>query len=168
MRNVGAGYRWVVLAGGTGGQATTSAYFQGLAGIGPALRAEHGLTLGGLGLLLACPTAGILLTLLAWGPVVDRYGERPAMTAGLAGSAVCLFSAGLGHGLATRAVLLALAGAAGASVTTASGRAVLTWFPGARRGVAMGIRQCAVPAGSGLPAPVLRGGARHPRAPRAL
>ncbi|ONH30303.1 hypothetical protein BL253_14215 [Pseudofrankia asymbiotica] len=141
-----------MLAVGTVAQATTSAYFQGLAGIGPALRAEHGLTLGGLGLLLACPTAGILLTLLAWGPVVDRYGERPAMTAGLAGAAGCLFGAGLGHGLATRAVLLALAGAAGASVTTASGRAVLTWFPGARRGVAMGIRQCAVPAGSGLAA----------------
>ncbi|OHV32442.1 MULTISPECIES: MFS transporter [Pseudofrankia] len=152
MGTRGAGYRWVVLAVGTVAQATTSAYFQGLAGIGPALRAEHGLTLGGLGLLLACPTAGILLTLLAWGPLVDRYGECPAMTAGLAGAAVCLFGAGLGHGLATRAVLLALAGAAGASVTTASGRAVLTWFPGARRGVAMGIRQCAVPAGSGLAA----------------
>jgi len=155
MRNLGSGYRWVVLAVGTMAQATTSAYFQGLAGIGPALRAEHGLTLGGLGLLLACPTAGILLTLLAWGPVVDRYGERPAMTAGLAGAAACLFGAGLTDGLVLRAVLLALAGAVGASVTTASGRAVLTWFPGARRGVAMGIRQCAVPAGSGLAAATL-------------
>jgi len=155
MRTSRVGYRWLVLAVGTLAQASTSAYFQGLAGVGPALRAEHGLTLGGLGLLLACPTAGILLTLLAWGPLVDRYGERPAMTFGLAGAAACLFGAGLAGGLAARAALLALAGAAGASVTTASGRAVLTWFPGARRGVAMGIRQCAVPAGSGLAAAVL-------------
>jgi sugar phosphate permease len=155
MRTSAVGYRWVVLAVGTLAQAATSAYFQGLAGIGPALRAENGLTLGGLGLLLACPTVGIITTLLAWGPAADRYGERPVMTVGLGGAALCLVGASLTDALAARAILLVLAGAAGASVTTASGRAVLTWFPGDRRGVAMGIRQCAVPAGSGLAAAVL-------------
>ncbi|MBL7628171.1 MFS transporter [Frankia sp. CN6] len=155
MGKTGVRYRWVVLAAGTAAQASTSAYFQGLAGVGPALRAAHGLSLGGLGLLLACPTVGVLATLLVWGPVVDRYGERPTMAVGLFGAAACLLGAGLVDGLAPRAVLLGLAGAVGASVTTASGRAVLTWFPSDRRGLAMGIRQCAVPLGSGLAAACL-------------
>jgi sugar phosphate permease len=155
MGNTWSGYRWVVLAVGTLAQAATSAYFQGLAGIGPALRTADGLGLGGLGLLLACPTLGILLTMLAWGPLVDRYGERPAMTVGLLGAAVFLAGASRAHGVVGQGVLLVLAGVAGASVTTASGRAVMTWFPGHRRGAAMGVRQCAVPAGSGLAAAVL-------------
>src|SRR5262245_55927909 len=120
MGRKGVRYRWVVLAAGTAAQASTSAYFQGLAGVAPALRAEHGLGLGGLGLLLACPTVGVLATLLVWGPVVDRYGERPTMSVGLFGAAACLLGAGLADGLVPRAVLLALAGAVGASVTTAS------------------------------------------------
>ncbi|MBX6390582.1 MAG: MFS transporter, partial [Frankia sp.] len=145
-------YRWLVLAAGTLAQASTSAFFQGLAAVGPALRDQHGLTLGGLGLLLACPTIGVLATLLPWGPVVDRYGERPAMTVGLSGAASCLLGAGLSEPVAARAVLLVAAGAFGGSVNAASGRAVMTWFPADRRGVAMGIRQCAIPAGSAFAA----------------
>jgi predicted MFS family arabinose efflux permease len=49
-------------------------------------------------------------------------------------------------------VLLLLAGASGASVNAASGRAVLTWFPTARRGMAMAVRQTSVPIGTALAA----------------
>jgi MFS family permease len=45
-------------------------------------------------------------------------------------------------------VLLALTGASGASVNAASGRAVLTWFPHRRRGLAMAVRQTSVPLGA--------------------
>ena len=38
-----------------------------------------------------------------------------------------------------------LAGFAGASVQSASGRAVMAWFPARQRGVALGIRQTAIP-----------------------
>ena len=44
-------------------------------------------------------------------------------------------------------VLLFLAGAAGASVNAATGRAVMGWFDAAQRGLALGIRQAAVPLG---------------------
>jgi MFS family permease len=44
-------------------------------------------------------------------------------------------------------VVLALAGAAGASVNSASGRAVMQWFPAAERGLALGVRQTAIPLG---------------------
>src|SRR5262249_31185074 len=43
--------------------------------------------------------------------------------------------------------LLTLAGMAGASVSAASGRAVMGWFAADERGFALGIRQTAVPLG---------------------
>ena len=52
----------------------------------------------------------------------------------------------------TLCVLLALAGAAGSSVNSASGRAVMAWFPAEQRGLALGIRQAAIPIGGALAA----------------
>jgi nitrate/nitrite transporter NarK len=49
-------------------------------------------------------------------------------------------------------ILLALAGAAGASVYSASGRLVMGWFTAADRGLAMGIRQTATPLGMAVAA----------------
>ena len=52
-------------------------------------------------------------------------------------------------------LLLFLAGATGASVNAASGRAVMQWFPPEERGLALGIRQTAIPIGVGLAAVVV-------------
>ena len=59
--------------------------------------------------------------------------------------------------------LFVAAGAAGASVQSASGRAVMQWFPRKERGLAFGIRQTAIPVGGllgalALPALVDAGG----------
>ena len=44
-------------------------------------------------------------------------------------------------------IWLGLAGGAGSSVNSASGRAVMHWFPAEERGLALGIRQTAIPVG---------------------
>ena len=151
----GGAHRWRVLAVGTAAQAATSAYFQGLTTISPALRSAFGLDLAGLGILLAAPTAGLALTLLLWGRASDRYGDRGVMTLGLLGAAGSLAAASATSGATTAALLLLLAGASGASVNAASGRAVLAWFPPHQRGTAMGVRQTASPLGGLLAALVL-------------
>ena len=48
-----------------------------------------------------------------------------------------------------------LAGAAGASVNAASGRAVMQWIPASERGFALGVRQTAIPVGGLISALVL-------------
>jgi sugar phosphate permease len=70
-----------------------------------------------------------------------------------------LFACGLGlaavawaDDLATLLLLLSLAGAAGASVNAASGRAVMAWFGPQERGLALGVRQGAIPIGGVLAA----------------
>ena len=102
---------------------------------------------------MACPTAGLVLALYAWGAAADRWGERVVIALGLGVAAGALAGAAWGaHGMVALGLLLVLAGAAGASVYSASGRLVMGWFDARQRGLAMGIRQTSTPLGMGLAA----------------
>jgi MFS family permease len=144
----GRRYRWVVLGVGTFAQAATATYFLGLAAVTPALRDHFGLSLAGVGALIGAISVGLIATLLAWGGAADRFGERGVMAVGLVGSAVALGAATVVRDPVGVGALLLLAGASGASVNAASGRAVLTWFPARNRGMAMAVRQTSVPVGA--------------------
>jgi MFS family permease len=148
-------YRWVILAVGTLAQATYSAVLVGLPAIAPFLRSHYRLTLGQTGVVLAAAALGSVPTVLPWGFFADRFGERAALLLGLAGSGASLFATGWTHTYGSLVVLLVLGGAFGASVSAASGRAVMAWFPQAERGLALGIRQCATPIGGAYAALVL-------------
>jgi sugar phosphate permease len=148
-------YRWIILVIGTVAQGAAAAYVVGIAAIAPALRAAYGLSLTELGVYLSAPTVGLVAALLPWGRVADQRGERLVMSAGLGTAAAVLGLVPLlGPGIAVLAAL-ALAGAAVGGVNAASGRAVLLWFPAQGRGLAMAIRQCALPLGAALAAIVL-------------
>jgi sugar phosphate permease len=137
----------VVLAVGTGAQASVSAVFLGVAVLAPQLRTQYGLTLGQVGVLLAATSVGMTPTLLLWGLLADRVGERIVLPVGLGAAAVVLAPAGFASGYFELVLLLVAAGALGASVNAASGRAVMHWFPHSERGLALGIRQANVPIG---------------------
>lgn len=154
--------RWSMLALGTAGQAASTTVLYGLAYLIPALRRELGLSLVGAGLLVSCPLLGILLGLIGWGVVADRYGERIALSAGLLTAAAATAAAAAAPGDArTLGALLVLTGAAGSSVNSASGRLVIGWFPPDRRGVAMGVRQASQPLGTAVAAASLPPLAHH-------
>jgi sugar phosphate permease len=142
-----ARYRWTILALGTAAQASYSAVFLGLPVLAPALDAEFDLSLAEIGLVLASANLGSVATLLGWGFLADRIGERAVIAVGLAVAAAVLTAAGFASSFALLVVLLTIAGAAGASVNAASGRAVMSWFDRSQRGFALGIRQTAVPLG---------------------
>jgi sugar phosphate permease len=151
----GSRYRWVVLAVGTAAQTSVSAVFLGVAVLAPQLRAEYDLSYGEIGVLLAATSIGMTPTLLPWGLLADRVGERVVLPVGLGASAVVLAPAGFVPSYAELVALLIAAGAFGASVNAASGRAVMQWFPRSQRGLALGIRQSNVPIGGLLAALVL-------------
>ena len=112
-----------MLALGTTAQAVASCLVLGLPFLLPYLRRTEGLTMAQGGALVAAPSLGMVVTLIAWGAFADRYGERLAIVLGLGLTGVLgLASAGMSS-LGGRAVLFALLGAAGASVNSASGRA---------------------------------------------
>jgi sugar phosphate permease len=140
-------YRWLILAAGTLAATSLSAVQIGVGAIAPELSDDYGLSLSQIGVVLAATNAGMTLTLLPWGYVTDRVGERLSIAVGLGGAAVALALAGMVGGFAALVLGLAGAGAFGASVNSASGRAVMHWFAPDERGLALGIRQAAIPIG---------------------
>jgi sugar phosphate permease len=140
-------YRWTILALGTVAQASYSAVFLGIPVLAPELREEYGLTLTEIGVVIAAVSIGSMFTLLPWGLLTDRLGERKVLGTGLAASSVALVIAAFSSSYGVLVAMLVLAGAAGASVNAASGRAVMGWFSPSQRGFALGIRQTALPLG---------------------
>jgi sugar phosphate permease len=147
------GRRWAMLAISTMAQSASSLFANGAAFLIPFLHDERHLSLARAGVLVAMPTLGFVLTLIAWGALVDRVGERRVLVSGLtltalAGGAAALSS----ESYLLIGTFLLLGGMAAASTNAASGRVVVGWFPPERRGFAMGIRQMAQPLGVGLAA----------------
>jgi len=148
-------YRWAVLAAGTAAQASFSSISFAIAVLAPALREEYALSLTQIGVVLAAEWVGLTIALLPWGFAVDRWGERWTLAGGLVLCAAFLAAAAYAPSFEWLVVLLGLAGAAGGSVQSGSGRAVMRWFSARERGLALGVRQTAVPIGGAVAALVL-------------
>ncbi len=138
--------RWAMLGASTTAQGAAAVTIHGPAFLIPVLR-DEGLSLPQAGLVAAAPTIGVMLTLVAWGLLTDRRGERFVLLTGLSLTAVVGLVATTAQGPVALFVALLLAGAAAASTGSASGRVVVGWFPPHRRGLAMGVRQMAQPTG---------------------
>ena len=138
---------WRMLALGVSAQAAGSLFASTPAYLIPLLHLDRGVPLAQAGLLAAAPSFGMVMALVAWGAVTDRYGERWVISGGLALTAGFAFAAAAVSGYVGLGVLFVLGGAAAASTSAASGRVVIGWFPRSRRGLAMGIRQISQPLG---------------------
>ncbi|MBS9533945.1 MFS transporter [Mycobacterium sp. M1] len=158
---VSAARRWSILALALVATMCANVFINGVAFLIPVLHSDRGLNLARAGLLSALPSFGMVVTLIAWGYLVDRFGERLVLVAGSALTAGAAFGAALTDSLITTGAFLFLGGMAAASSNTASGRLVVGWFPAQQRGLAMGIRQTAQPLGVGLGALVIPRLAEH-------
>lgn len=152
VSGIGAGRRWGILGASATAQAASAVMVHGPVFLIPTLVGREGLSLAQAGLVAAAPMVGVMLALVGWGLLSDRRGERFVLLAGLGLTVLCGAAAALSGSLLLLSGSLVLAGAAAASTASASGRVVVGWFAPQRRGLAMGIRQMAQPAGVGLAA----------------
>ncbi|GBE66371.1 putative MFS-type transporter [Mycobacterium sp. MFM001] len=152
---ISATRRWSLLGISLAATLCATVFINGIAFLIPALDAERGISLAEAGLLSSMPSLGMVLTLIAWGYLLDLVGERVVLTVGLALTAAAAFGAASMHSMLTIGACLFAGGMAAASANTASGRLVTGWFPKDQRGLAMGIRQTAQPLGIALAALVL-------------
>ncbi|PTR31839.1 sugar phosphate permease [Rhodococcus sp. OK519] len=139
--------RWSMLGLGVLAQAAGAVFSNAPAFLLPTLQNIHGMELSRAGLVVAAPTVGFLVSLMAWGAVVDRIGERRVLVMGMAGTALASAGAAFSSSFVMLGVFLLIGGMAASSANAASGRVVVGWFPAHRRGLAMGIRQMALPLG---------------------
>ena len=138
---------WSALVLGVVAQTAGTVFVSTPAFLIPLLHTERGLSLAQAGLLAATPTMGMVLTLVLWGALADRVGEKWVIAGGLALTALATVGAITAHGYIDLGVFLLLGGAASASTNSASGKVVVGWFAKERRGLAMGIRQMCQPLG---------------------
>ena len=138
---------WLMLALGVTAQASATVLISAPAFLIPLLHTGKGLSLAAAGSLAAAPNLGMVVTLIAWGALTDRIGERRVIAGGLFLAAVAACAAAVSGGYLALGICLFFAGMMAASPNAASGRIVVGWFPRERRGLAMGIRQMCQPLG---------------------
>src|SRR4051812_24433541 len=158
---IGTARRWSMLVIALGATLCSNVFINGVAFLIPTLHQGRGLDLAQAGLMSALPSFGMVFTLIAWGWVVDRVGERLVLALGSALTAAAAFAAASADSLVVIGGFLFLGGMAAASSNSASGRLVVGWFPPHQRGLTMGIRQTAQPLGVGLGALVIPRVAEH-------
>ena len=152
-----------MLAAGVAANAAFSVAFSGIPMTAVLMRTGYHLDNATLGLVLGLMGLGIAVSELPWGLLTDRWGDRPVLLTGLGSTATALVAMAIWAapseqhipGLGWLCGGLLLVGLLGGSVNGASGRAVMTWFEAGERGLAMSIRQTAVPLGGGIGALVL-------------
>lgn len=153
--SIGTARRWSMLAIGLAATLCANVFINGVAFLIPTLHRERGLDLAEAGLVSSLPSFGMVVTLIAWGWVVDRLGERFVLAVGSALTAAAAFAAASTSSLFAVGAFLFLGGMAAAGSNAASGRLVVGWFPPHQRGLVMGIRQTAQPLGVGVGALVI-------------
>ncbi|WP_427184685.1 MFS transporter [Bordetella bronchialis] len=160
---LGPEHRWKVLAAGVVANVSFSAAAAGIPTTAIWLRSGYGLDDGALGVALGAIGLGVALTELPWGVATDRWGDRPILLTGLGATTLALLALAVFMVPTADFVpafhwllgVLCLVGLAGGSVNGSSGRAIMRWFKEGERGLAMSIRQTAVPLGGGVGALLL-------------
>src|SRR5271163_1839275 len=156
-------HRWKVLGVGVAANASFTAAVQGIPTTAVWLRSDYHLSTAELGLVFGSMGFGLALSELPWGMLTDRWGDRPVLLTGLLSAAAMLVAMAWRVAPSTAGVpalgwlvsTMCLVGLLGGSVNGSSGRAVMAWFRDGERGLAMSIRQTAIPLGGGLGALIL-------------
>src|SRR6187402_1541458 len=116
---------WTALGLGVLAQTFGTVFVSTPAFLIPLLHTERGMTLAQAGLLAATPTMGMVLTLILWGALADRIGEKWVIAGGLALTALATVGAMTAQGYVELGLFLLLGGAASASTNSASGKVVV-------------------------------------------
>src|SRR6201746_233003 len=96
-------------------------FINGVAFLIPTLVSQRGTSLAMGALLASLPSFGMVVTLFAWGYLLDRAGERIVLTLGLILTAAAGFAAASVHSMLVMGAFLVLGGMAAASSVVACG-----------------------------------------------
>ncbi|EUA34006.1 major Facilitator Superfamily protein [Mycobacterium xenopi 3993] len=106
--------RWSMLVIASVATLSSFLFINGVAFMIPELEANRDITLTGASLLSSMPSWGMVVTLIAWGYLVDHAGERIVLRLGSALTAAAAFAAASAHSLVVVGAFLFLGGMAAA------------------------------------------------------
>jgi len=88
--------RWIITVVSLIATASSFLFINGVAFLIPSLQTARGIPLDEAGLLSSMPSWGMVVTLVLWGYVLDRVGERIVMTLGSGLTAAAAYAARAG------------------------------------------------------------------------
>jgi len=91
--------RWKVMVVSLFVTASSFLFINGIAFLIPSLEATRGTPLAEAGLLSSMPSWGMVVTLVLWGYVLDRVGERLVLTLGSGLTAAAAYAAASVHSM---------------------------------------------------------------------
>lgn len=150
-----AGRRGVMLTAATLSQFGGSVAQQGTVVLSVFFAATYQLSLAQMGALVSAMTLGLVISGLIIGSLVDHYGPRRVLFAGTLLLIAPMVVIGAVHRLPSTIAMLFALGLVMGTVPVAGTTAILRASPPERRGLPMGIRQMAVPAGALMTALIL-------------
>src|ERR1700731_651747 len=94
---ISTGRRWSIVVVSLLVTASAVIFINGVAFLLPALEEAQGPPLAEAGVLSSMPSFGMVATLILWGYLLDRVGERIVLTAGSALTAAAAYAASNAH-----------------------------------------------------------------------
>ncbi len=141
------GYRWAILALNTGVQVAHACVTTIVGVLAPFLVADLALTKAMVGLAGGAINFGMAFTALLAGRLADKKGERAVLVAGSIITGIAIIVTSRADSFSTLLPMLVLTGAGASSPTPAGSKSIQRWFPPAKLGFALGVRQTGIPLG---------------------
>lgn len=147
---------WAVLAVAVATQTAGSFVSQGIYILVPFWREAFGISLASASLAVTVMNGVQIVTMFTLGRAIDIHGERRIVGIAMLGMALAMAcAAAFANSLPALLVCIAFLGGTYAAVQPGGTRAIMRWFPPAKRGIATGFRQAAVPFGTMIAAALL-------------
>ncbi|KVK50816.1 MFS transporter [Agrobacterium sp. JL28] len=122
----------------------------------PFWREAFGISLASASLAVTVMNGVQIVTMFTLGRAIDIHGERRIVGIAMLGMALAMAcAAAFANSLPALLLCIAFLGGTYAAVQPGGTRAIMRWFPPAKRGIATGFRQAAVPFGTMIAAALL-------------
>lgn len=143
-------YKWIILLIATISQTFATFVTYGIGPLASLWQQVHNLSQFQTGLLVSSVNIGPIFSMLFFGNLMDRYGERWIVGGGsiLLGASM-LFAYPVTN-YTYLVVILLFVGIWYGTAQPGGSKVIVKWFPPQRRGLAMGIRQTGIPIGGAL------------------
>ncbi|MGG2091484.1 MFS transporter [Bacillus sp. S13(2024)] len=143
-------YRWMILLIATISQTFATFVTYGIGPLASFWQQVHHLSQFQTGLLVSVVNIGPIFSMLFFGNLMDRHGERWIVGVGSVLLGVSMLFAYQAANYTYLVVILLFAGIWYGTAQPGGSKAIIKWFPPERRGLAMGIRQTGIPIGGAL------------------
>ncbi|CAM5180100.1 putative MFS-type transporter [Castellaniella defragrans] len=140
-------FRWAILVVATLTQLAAALASQGVGVWTPLAQQTLQVSNGEIGLLAALLNCVPIAGLVAVGPLLDRYGDKLPILMGMALLCLSMVFLGAASSYDALALTMLVMGLGYTPIQPGGSKAVYHWFPAKERGLAMGIRQAALPLG---------------------